>query len=92
MALSSCIFNLNFDLKNDMECNLMFPMDYMKLRKTMNTQGDRIRIQKDLDFLGKWSKTNLVNLIWDNVLYLDKEPAALVSAEVGSGRELDLSA
>lgn len=92
MALSSCIFNLNIDLKKDMECILMFPMDYMKLRKTMNMQGDRIGIQKDLDFLGKWSKTNLVNLMWDNVLYLDKEPAALVSAEGGSGREPGFSA
>lgn len=50
--------------------------------------GDRITIQKDLDFLEKWSKTNLVNLIWDNALCLDKEPVVLVSAEVGSGREL----
>lgn len=51
----------------------MSPMDYMKLRKIINTQGDRIKIQKDLDFLGQWSKTNLVHLIQDNVLYLEKE-------------------
>lgn len=74
-----------------MECTLMSPMDYVKLREITNTQGNRIRIEKDLDFLGKWSKTNLVNLIWDNVLYLGKELAALISAEVGSGREPGLS-
>lgn len=92
MALSYWIFNLSIDLRKDVECMLMSPMDYMRLRKIMNIQRDRIRIQKDLDFLGQWSKTNLVHLIQDNVLYLDKEWTALVSAEAGSGREPHLSA